>query len=338
MRIFVPVLVLVLFLSAGGLHSSYAPGEALSKQYIGLVEVNGVITDSARVNRQLEELLNNKDVAGIVLRVNSPGGTVAASQEIYEMVKDVAAGKKIYVSMADMAASGGLYISLGANKIYANPGTITGSIGVIFEGMNIRGLMEKIGVDALVYKSGEKKDIMSMYRQPTEEEAEIMQSVVNDTYQQFLTAVSQGRNMTPEEVEEIADGRIFNGRQAKDAGLVDDLKSFEGVVEDLKTDLKIPNASIIDAQDPTEEFMNYINGVLGPSIQQQALSRLRPVVNNQVEKAIKELKRKLIREGVFKEISKRRFYLKPSVKAKLKREEAEKRKIKDRRRHHARTL
>ena len=227
---------------------------------IGMVNVVGVITESVRVIDKLQELENDSNVKGIIIKVDSPGGVVASSQEIYNYIKKVAEFKPIYVSMENVAASGGYYISLGANKIYANPGTITGSIGVIMQGYNAEELMEKIGVKPLTYKSGEKKDILSTFRPPTEEEKDIIQTTIDMVYHQFIQAVADGRGMSVDEAEIIADGRIYNGEQAFQAGLVDGLMDFDTALDALKNETNFPNAILYEPKS-TEEEINKILGI-----------------------------------------------------------------------------
>ena len=162
--------------------------------------------------------------------MDSPGGAVAPSQEIYEEVKKATLKKKVIVSMGSVAASGGYYISAPADRIIANPGTLTGSIGVIMEIPNIEGLMNKIGVKTEVIKSGRHKDIASAFRKMGKEERLILQSVLDDVHEQFIKAVSDGRKIPFDEVKKLADGRIFTGRQAMEARLVDELGTLEDAI------------------------------------------------------------------------------------------------------------
>jgi protease-4 len=163
--------------------------------------------------------------------VDSPGGAVAPSQEIYEEVRKAVAKKKIVVSMGSLAASGGYYISAPASRIVANPGTLTGSIGVIMEIPNLEGLMNKVGVKTEVIKSGRHKDIASVFRGIGREEREILQGVLDDVHDQFIKAVAEGRKMLPDHVKKLADGRIFTGKQAVGVGLVDELGNLEDAIK-----------------------------------------------------------------------------------------------------------
>lgn len=200
---------------------------------VALIRVEGIILDSRETIEQLKRYGEDNSVKAIVLRVDSPGGGVVPSQEIYEEVKKIRekGEKKFVVSMGSVAASGGYYIACPADKIVANPGSITGSIGVIMELANIEGLLEKIGVKSIVIKSGRHKDIGSVMREMSAEEKEILQKVLDDVHNQFIEAVANGRGIKEEDVRNIADGRIFTGRQAKEMGLVDEIGNLEDTIK-----------------------------------------------------------------------------------------------------------
>ncbi|HKN18634.1 MAG TPA: signal peptide peptidase SppA [Dissulfurispiraceae bacterium] len=198
---------------------------------VALVRVEGPIIEAKSAVDEIDGYLKDNSIKALVLRVDSPGGGVVPSQEIYDEVKRAAAQTKVVVSMGSLAASGGYYISSPANKIVANPGTITGSIGVIMEVPNVKVLMDKIGVKTEVIKSGKHKDIASPFRGMGEEERAILQSVMDDVHAQFIAAVSEGRKMPIDKVREIADGRIFSGRQAIKAGLVDELGDLDYAIK-----------------------------------------------------------------------------------------------------------
>jgi protease-4 len=194
---------------------------------IALVRVEGLIIDSKETIEEIRNYVKDASIKAVVLRIDSPGGAVAPSQEIYEEVKKAAAKKKIVVSMGSVAASGGYYIASPATKIVANPGTLTGSIGVIMEIPNLEGLMNKIGVKTEVIKSGSHKDIASIFRGIKKKDREILQGVLDNVHEQFITAVAEGRNMLREDVKKFADGRVFTGEQALKIGLVDQLGNLE---------------------------------------------------------------------------------------------------------------
>ena len=195
---------------------------------IAIVDVEGAISSSAEVVRQLRRFSEDESIPAIVLRVDSPGGGVAPSQEIYsELLRVREKGKTVVVSMGSVAASGGLYIAVAADRIVANPGTLTGSIGVIFQFPTAEKLFEKIGVRYETVKSGTYKDIGNLSRTMTEPEAAALQTVIDDTYDQFIEAVAQGRELDKDSVRLFADGRIFTGRQALEMRLVDDLGDLQ---------------------------------------------------------------------------------------------------------------
>jgi protease-4 len=198
---------------------------------VALVRVTGVIIDSTDIIEELKDYAKDNSIKAVILRVDSPGGAVAPSQEIYEEILKLKEKKKIVVSMGTVAASGGYYISAPADKIVANAGTLTGSIGVIMEIPNISGLMQKIGVETQVIKSGEHKDIASVFKSLKPEEKQILQNVLDDVHSQFIQAVSEGRGMKFEEIRKLADGRIFTGRMAKQLGLVDELGNLQDAIK-----------------------------------------------------------------------------------------------------------
>lgn len=187
------------------------------------------------VKRKLKKALKDKHIKGILLRIDSPGGTVATSQELYEYIKDIRQrGIPVVASMSDVAASGGYYVACACDRIFAQPGTITGSIGVIMNSLNIAGLEQKIGIEPQTVKSGQFKDIGSPYRPMTAAERDILQKLILDSYDQFVEAVSTGRKMDKKRVRELADGRIYLGSQARQLGLVDDLGGYEKALASLQ--------------------------------------------------------------------------------------------------------
>ncbi len=190
---------------------------------------------SVSVRRKIRKAIDDSRVKGILIRINSPGGTVATSQEIYEAVRDFRAkGRPVVVSMSDCAASGGYYIAAAADRIYALPGTITGSIGVIMHTMNLSEIEKKLGVEPVVIKSGAFKDIGSMDRPMSQPEKDLLQSIIMDSYDQFVTAVSEGRKLPKDDVKKLADGRIYSGRQALKVKLVDELGDYEDALQNLQ--------------------------------------------------------------------------------------------------------
>jgi len=195
---------------------------------VGIVTIEGPIYSSRLVVDQIRYLREDKEVAGMLVRVNSPGGGVAASQEIYDEVRRTReSGIPVLVSMGSVAASGGYYVALGADSIMANPGTTTGSIGVIIELPNMAGLFEKIGYDIQTVQSGRFKDSGGPHRALTEADRTYFQGLIDEFYDQSVSAVELERPMERDEVLTVADGRVFSGRQAQESGLVDVLGSYE---------------------------------------------------------------------------------------------------------------
>lgn len=245
---------------------------AAGKKGIGLVEVKGMILDSKEPVRQLRHFLKNENIKAVVLRVDSPGGVVAPSQEISEEVRRFAEKKKIIVSMGSLAASGGYYISAPATMIYANPGTITASIGVILKLSNIETLMDKIGIKSYTLKTGKYKDSGSPVRQFTDEDRAMLQSVISSTHEQFVKAVASGRKLPVDDVRRIADGRILSGEQALAYKLVDRLGTLQDAIEEAgkqagitgDPEVVLPPKKKVDYLDLLSEGMeNSFNGALG---------------------------------------------------------------------------
>jgi protease IV len=198
---------------------------------IALIELKEPIVSSENTVRLFKKYRQNSAVKAIVFRVESPGGGVAASQEIYEEVKKTRdGGKPVVVSMGAMAASGGYYVSCGANKIVANPGTITGSIGVISQFIHFNQLLDKIGVSSTTIKSGKLKDAGSPMRAATEEDKKYFQEMIDDVYGQFVGVVARERKLPVDEVKKLADGRVYTGKRAYELGLIDTLGTYEDAI------------------------------------------------------------------------------------------------------------
>lgn len=220
----------------------------------GLVYVEGVIFDPRPVTEFLRELEENEKVKGVLLRIESPGGGVSASQEIYRAVKKLNKKKPVVASMGSVAASGGYYVACPASAILANPGTITGSIGVRMELTNLMGLMDMLGVSHESIVSGKLKDAGSPYRELTQEERAYFQGVVADLFDQFVTDVAEGRKLSPDKIKQIADGRMLTGRQAQTEGLIDGLGGLEDAENLLKKLTDIPDdADVPFIEGPVEE-------------------------------------------------------------------------------------
>ena len=200
---------------------------------VALVRIEGVILDSQKTIEELRRYRQNPSVKAIVLRIDSPGGAVVPSQEIFAEVRKMQAdGRlKVVTSMGNIAASGGYYIAAATDKIVANPGTLTGSIGVIMELANVKGLLEKVGVQSVVIKSGRYKDMASPFRTMSEEDRALLQGVLDDVHTQFIEAVATGRALQIEQVRTLADGRLFTGRQAQSVNLVDELGDLQEAIK-----------------------------------------------------------------------------------------------------------
>ena len=201
-----------------------------SKEGVGIIELKGLMVSSEQILKDLRKFRNNPDVKSIVLRIESPGGAVGAAQEIYREVKRTSGQKPVVASMGSMGASGGYYAALGADNIIANPGTMTGSIGVIVKFPNLEGLFEKIGYKSEVIKSGPLKDVGASDRPLSEEERILMQDLIDNVYNQFVRDIAAARDMPEETISELADGRIFTGEQALAVGLIDNLGNFTDAI------------------------------------------------------------------------------------------------------------
>jgi protease IV len=204
-----------------------------SEDRIALIRIEGVIVDSRATVVELKRFSENPSIKAIVLRIDTPGGGVVPSQEIYDAVKRVRnkSNKAVIASMGSVAASGGYYIAAATDRIVANPGTLTGSIGVIMETANLEGLLRKIGVEGIIIKSGKYKDVGSPLRKMSAEERGLLQAVMDDVHKQFIEAVVEGRSMELRAAQVLADGRIFTGRQAKEAKLVDELGDLDAAIQ-----------------------------------------------------------------------------------------------------------
>lgn len=238
--ILAPVLIgLVLVIAGGGGESGRALHLAAPK--IGRVTVVDVIYNSEPYVTALRELRRDKSVAGVILRIDSPGGAVAPSQEIYrEVLRYREDHKPLIVSMGNVAASGGYYIASPAQRIFANPGTITGSIGVIFQFPKVYKLLDKVGVDFETLTAGRYKDVGSPHREMSPRERELLQALLDDTHEQFIQDIAQTRELGLDSIRALADGRIFTGRQAMERGLVDSLGGYVDALAYLKAHAGLP--------------------------------------------------------------------------------------------------
>ncbi len=229
------------------------------KDKIGVVKIEGILRNSKDTIRQLDKYEKDGSVKAVVLRVNSPGGAVVPSQEIYDKILQLKKSKKVVVSMGSVAASGGYYVACAADRIIANPGTITGSIGVIIQFSQIEDLLKKIGLKSTVVKAGRYKDVGSPVRDMTPDERSLIQGVIDDIHNQFIEVVLLNRNIPRKKVEDIANARIFTGRQALKIGLVDDLGNMEYAI-DVASDLAgiEGEAEVIYPEKKRKSLLRYI--------------------------------------------------------------------------------
>lgn len=244
---------------------------------IAVIHLEGVIQDgtgNSLINanaynhklflKMLEEVGKDRTVDGLVIRVNSPGGGVVESAEIHDKITVIQEEykKPVYVSMGNTAASGGYYIAAPADKIVAHPATLTGSIGVIMESINFADLADKYGVDFNTIKSGEFKDIMSSSRKMTKEEREILQTMIDELYDEFVQVIVDGRGLSEKEVRKLGDGRVYTGTQAKEQALVDELGSMDDTIAMMKKDYDLDHASVVEYGSGLD-----IGGFLGSKVQ-----------------------------------------------------------------------
>jgi protease-4 len=231
---------------------------------IALVNIDGIIvekkpggglgsfsedfTSARKVKNILSSLSSNDKVKAVILRVNSPGGSAVASEEIYrEILKfKKVSGKKVVAYFSDIAASGGYYVAVASDKIVANPSNLTGSIGVIISYLNFEELASKYGVKNIVFKSGPHKDLLSEFRQPTEKEKSIIEGLIDDSYENFVKAVSQGRGLTEEEVKKAADGRIYSAKSAMEMNLIDEIGGLDQAIGEAQKLANLKEASVIE--------------------------------------------------------------------------------------------
>jgi protease IV len=221
---------IVFFAAVYGLGLFRADGMPGLGERVGVIPIEGIIGDSRELVSEIREFADDAGVRAVVLRIDTPGGGVAPSQEIYQAVRELRKKKKVVVSMGSVAASGGYLIAVAADRIVANPGTITGSISAVMHYANVEELLKRVGVKSSVIKSGKFKDIGSPTRDMTAEERSLIQGIVDDIYDQFVRVVSENRKIPLSKIKELSDGRIFTGRQAKELGLVDELGGLQDAV------------------------------------------------------------------------------------------------------------
>ena len=219
-----------LFLFYAVVRGSSDARHTASSGNVGVIEVTGTITDSKKTLKDIKEFEADNGIKSVLVRVDSPGGAVGPSQEIYDALKRLKAKKKVVVSMGSTAASGGFYIACAGDRVFANPGTLTGSIGVIFQFPNVQGLLKWAGVGMNTITAGTRKDVGSPFRELTPDDRKYLEGVLADVHAQFIEAVAEGRHLPIAAVKAVADGRVFTGREAKELKLVDELGGFDAAV------------------------------------------------------------------------------------------------------------
>jgi protease-4 len=239
--IYLGVAALFVATASSILGSSRGGGGALFGERVAVVELEGLIADVDDLVRELKAYRDNPAVRAVVIRINSPGGAVAPTQELYGALRRLReAGKPVVASLGSVAASGGYYVAVAADQIYANPGTLTGSIGVIMQLANLNALMKKVGVEYVVVKAGQFKDLGSVARPMSVEERRVLQALLDDVHGQFIGAVADGRKLERSQVQRFADGRVFSGSQAKALRMIDALGGLEDAVDGAATLAGLP--------------------------------------------------------------------------------------------------
>lgn len=240
------------------------PG-ALFGPRVAVVEVQGLIVDVDDLVRDLRAYRENPAVRAVVVRINSPGGVVGPTQEAHDAIRRLRqAGKPVVASLGAVAASGGYYIAVAADRIYANPGTLTGSIGVVMQLPNLAELMKKVGVDYVVVKAGRYKDVGNLARPMTADERRVLQTLLDDVHGQFVAAVADGRRLGRADVARFADGRVFSGAQAKDLQMVDELGGLEAALDGAARLAGLPTPPAVILPRRRFSIMDLLRNQLGP--------------------------------------------------------------------------
>ncbi len=253
-----------------GKNGGFAQSVLKSEVDVGVVDVFDVIESSRKITEQIRDYVEDDSIRALLVRIDSPGGAVAPTQEIYDEVRRaIKAGKPVVATLGSTAASGAYYIAAGCSTIVANPGTLTGSIGVKMEFMDVEGAFDKLGLKSEVVKSGKYKDAGSPTRALTADERRMLQATIDDVHSQFVAAVAEGRNLPPEAVESIADGRIFSGQQALALGLVDQLGSFHDATDLLKEELGVKGKiNLIFPKKRKPDFLDYFFDRMSDSLRE----------------------------------------------------------------------
>jgi protease-4 len=255
----------------GGAGSNLSGVPHVSGARVRVVRIEGPITDPRRIVERLESAMADSDVKAVVLRIETPGGAVGASQEVYHAVRQLDTIKPVVASVVNLGASGGYYAALGARTIWANPGSLVGSIGVITQSVDAHVLLEKIGIAQQTVKSGEFKDVGSPFRPMTDREKALFQAMIDDVHAQFREVVALRRKLPLTALDTLADGRIFSGRQAQAVGLIDSVGSFAQAVAQAKSLAKLAPDADLETDDPRPPLLRRLIDPEG-----EAFSRLLP--------------------------------------------------------------
>lgn len=270
------LMMVAMALLAGGMatYKNMSGSGALAAPRLGFVRIEGMILDTRKTMDWVKTLREDASVKGVLVRVDSPGGAVAPSQELHDAIKLLAAEKPVVVSMGSVAASGGLMVSTGATRIVANPATLTGSIGVKMEMPQLQGLMEKLGVGRQTLVSGDLKDAGSPFRPLTEHERTYLQSIIMEMYGQFVRSIAEDRDIPEDKVRSFADGRVITGSQAVALGLVDVLGSQEVALDHLRELCHMPrNAKVTLLEQPKER--SFMRDLLEAAMELQPVEQAR---------------------------------------------------------------
>jgi len=232
----------------------------LSPPKIAVIEINGIITplNGSEICALLRKAQKDPSYKAILLKINSPGGDAVQSEKIYELVRRIDKEKPVVALIESIGASGAYYASLGARKIVTYPASLTGSIGVLFEGINAYKLASKVGIEDFVVKSGEFKDVGNPLRKPTQADKEMLFSVIENVYKQFLHAVSSSRHITIQKLQPLADGRVFTGEMALNEHLIDSVGGFEAAKHYLQTYTKSPNLKFVELKNSDNSLMSIL--------------------------------------------------------------------------------
>lgn len=235
-------------------------GSLLSFGDIAVVKIEGPIMDSTDTIEKFHRLAKNKSIKAVVVRIDSPGGGVAASQEIYEELKKLKPDKKIVVSMGALAASGGYYVAIAGDKILAQPGTVTGSIGVISESFGLQEIVKWAKLERRTFKSGPLKDVGDPFREQNEEDKVLLQGLIDNMYGQFKGVVMKERHFTPEKMDEVGGGRVFTGEQALALGLIDGLGTIYDAIEESKKLAGLPEDARVNWPEEDDDSFGFFDG------------------------------------------------------------------------------